>query len=225
MGPTVTLTFDNGPTHEVTPRVLDVLRERGVRSTFFVVGEQLRAPGATAIARRAATEGHWIGNHTLTHSIPLAELGDRDAVDREIAETQEMIGDLSHPDRLFRPFGRGGIIDERLLGAHALRRLEEGRFTCILWNSVPRDWEDPNGWVKTCLDDVATRAWSVVVVHDLPTGAMNHLPELLDGLDAIGARVVQEFPDECVPLRRGVRTPTFACLPFGTVPPEAHPDR
>ena len=39
MGPTVTLTFDNGPTHEVTPRVLDVLRERGVRSTFFVVGE------------------------------------------------------------------------------------------------------------------------------------------------------------------------------------------
>src|SRR5262249_25918756 len=62
---TVTLTFDNGPTHEVTPRVLDVLRDRGVRSTFFVVGEQLRAPGATAIARRAATEGHWIGNHTL----------------------------------------------------------------------------------------------------------------------------------------------------------------
>src|SRR5262249_31718189 len=190
MGPTVTLSFDNGPTREVTPRVLDVLRERGVRSTFFVVGQQLRAPGATAIARRAATEGHWIGNHTLTHSIPLAELRARAAVDREIAETQEMIGDLSHPDRLFRPFGRGGIIDARLLGAHALRRLEEGRFTCILWNSVPRDWEDPNGWVKTCLDDVATRAWSVVVLHDLPTGAMHRLPDLLDGLDAMGARLV-----------------------------------
>jgi peptidoglycan/xylan/chitin deacetylase (PgdA/CDA1 family) len=225
MSPTVTLTFDNGPSHEVTPRVLDVLRDRGVRSTFFVVGEQLRAPGATAIARRAASEGHWIGNHTLTHSIPLAELGDDAAVDREIAETQAMIGDLSHPDRLFRPFGRGGIIDERLLGAYALRRLEEGQYTCILWNSVPRDWENPNGWVKTCLDDVATRAWSVVVVHDLPTGAMHRLPELLDGLDAMGAQVVQEFPDECVPLRRGVRTSTFACLPFGTVPPEGHPIR
>ena len=206
----VTLSFDNGPTGDVTPRVLDVLRERAVRSTFFVVGQQLRAPGMTAIARRAAGEGHWIGNHTLTHSVPLADLDDHAAVDREIVETQDLIGDLSHPDRLFRPFGRGGIIDERLLGPHALRRLEEGRFTCVLWNSVPHDWERPDGWVGTCLDDVATRAWSVVVVHDLPTGAMDHLPELLDGLEAMGAEVVQEFPDDCVPLRRGVRTSAFA---------------
>src|SRR5262249_41000836 len=65
----VTLSFDNGPSHRVTPWVLDVLRERGVRSTFFVVGEQLRAPGAAEIARHAAAEGHWIGNHTLTHAV------------------------------------------------------------------------------------------------------------------------------------------------------------
>ena len=212
----VTLSFDNGPSHRVTPWVLDVLRERGVRSTFFVVGEQLRAPGAAEIARRAAAEGHWIGNHTLTHAVPLAELDDPAAVDRELDETQELIGDLSHPDRLFRPFGRGGIIDERLLGPHALRRLEEGHFTCMLWNSVPRDWERPDGWVRACLDDVATRPWSVVVVHDLPTGAMDHLPALLDGLDAMAAEVVQEFPDECVPLRRGVRTGAFPQLGLRT---------
>jgi len=212
----VTLSFDNGPSHRVTPWVLDVLRERSVRSTFFVVGAQLRIPGAAEIARRAAVEGHWIGNHTLTHSVPLAELDDPAAVDREIAETQELIGDLSHPDRLFRPFGRGGIIDERLLGPHALRRLEEGHFTCMLWNSVPRDWERPDGWVRACLDDVATRPWSVVVVHDLPTGAMDHLPALLDGLDAMAAEVVQEFPDECVPLRRGVRTGAFPQLGLRT---------
>jgi hypothetical protein len=42
-----------------------------------------------------------------------------------------------------------------------------------------------------------------VVVHDVPTGAMSHLPELLDGLDALGAEVVQEFPDSCVPIRNG----------------------
>lgn len=208
----VTLSFDNGPTREVTPRVLDVLRQRAVRSTFFVVGQQLRVPGMTEIVRRAAAEGHWIGNHTLTHSIPLAELDDHAAVDREIVETQELIGDLSHLDRLFRPFGRGGIIGERLLGPHALRRLEEGRFTCVLWNSVPRDWERPDGWVRTCLHDVVTRPWSVVVLHDLPTGAMEHLPELLDELDTMGAEVVQEFPDDCVPLRRGVRTSAFARL-------------
>jgi peptidoglycan/xylan/chitin deacetylase (PgdA/CDA1 family) len=217
----VTLSFDNGPSPEVTPRVLDVLRERGIRSTFFVVGRQLRVSSAPAIARRAAAEGHWIGNHTLTHSVPLAELVDPGAVDREIAETQDLIGDLSHPDRLFRPFGRGGIVDQRLLGPHALRRLEEGRFTCVLWNSVPRDWEHPHGWMRTCLEDVATRPWSVVVIHDLPTGAMDHLPEFLDGLDAMGARVVQEFPDECVPLRRGVRTSTFAQLGLETARPES----
>ena len=208
----VTLSFDNGPSHRVTPWVLDVLRERGVRSTFFVVGEQLRAPGAAEIARRVAAEGHWVGNHTLTHSVPLAELDDPAAVDREIDETQELIGELSHPDRLFRPFGRGGIIDGRLVGPHALRRLEDGRYTCVLWNSVPRDWERPDGWVRTCLDDVATRPWSVVVIHDLPTGAMDRLPTLLDGLDAMAAEVVQEFPEECVPLRRGVRTSAFTQL-------------
>ena len=74
--------------------------------------------------------------------------------------------------------------------------------------------------MRTCLDDVATRSWSVVVIHDLPTGAMDHLPEFLDGLDAMGAQVVQEFPDECVPLRRGVRTGAFARLALGTVPSE-----
>jgi peptidoglycan/xylan/chitin deacetylase (PgdA/CDA1 family) len=211
----VSLTFDNGPTSDVTPRVLDVLRERGTRATFFVVGQQLRLPGMTAMAARAAAEGHWIGNHTLTHSIPLAELDNPGAVDREIGETQALIGDLSHPDRLFRPFGRGGIIDDRLVGAHALRRLEEGAFTCVLWNCVPRDWERPHGgWVGACLDDVATRPWSVVVVHDLPTGAMDHLPALLDGLDAMGAEVVQGFPEECVPIRRGVRTIAFGRLPL-----------
>jgi peptidoglycan-N-acetylglucosamine deacetylase len=79
---------------------------------------------------------------------------------------------------------------------------------------VPRDWERPDGWVRTCLDDVATRPWSVVVVHDLPTGAMDHLPTLLDGLDAMGAEVVQEFPEACIPVRRGVRTGAFDLHPL-----------
>ena len=51
-----------------TPRVLDVLGERGVKATFFVVGEQLREH--RELAERAAAEGHWIGNHTFTHPRP-----------------------------------------------------------------------------------------------------------------------------------------------------------
>jgi peptidoglycan-N-acetylglucosamine deacetylase len=212
-GPRVTLTFDNGPVAPVTGRVLDILRDRSVRSTFFVVGEQLRRPGALEVVRRAASEGHWIGNHTLTHTVPLGDLESAAEVAREIDETEALIGRLAHPDRLFRPFGSGGMIDGRLLGPYALRHLRDGGFTCVLWNCVPHDWDDPTGWVETCVQDVVTRAWSVVAVHDLPTGAMDRLPDLLDELEAIGAEFVQEFPEECVPLRRGVPTAALRQLP------------
>jgi hypothetical protein len=60
--------------------------------------------------------------------------------------------------------------------------------------------------VQRCPTEVATQPWSVVVLHDLPTGVMSHLPGLLDGLDALCAEVVQEFPESCVPIRRGVCT-------------------
>ena len=67
----VTLTFDNGPEPSVTPRVLDVLARRGVRTTFFVIGNKLLTRDARACTERAHAEGHWIGNHTWTHSRPL----------------------------------------------------------------------------------------------------------------------------------------------------------
>ena len=67
----LTLTFDNGPTPETTPQVLDVLGERGIRATFFVVGQRLEEPAALALAQRAKAEGHWLGNHTTSHDAPL----------------------------------------------------------------------------------------------------------------------------------------------------------
>ena len=67
----VTLTFDNGPEPEVTPGVLDTLAAAGIKATFFVLGHKLALPGRRALAERAAAEGHWIGNHTYTHSTPL----------------------------------------------------------------------------------------------------------------------------------------------------------
>ena len=67
----VTLTFDNGPEPEVTPAVLEVLRRRGLRASFFVLGHKLADPARRALAERAHAEGHWIGNHTFTHAVPL----------------------------------------------------------------------------------------------------------------------------------------------------------
>ena len=194
----VTLTFDNGPWPGVTEKVLDTLADRGVHSTFFVVGEQLRR--GRSLAERAADEGHWIGNHTMTHSVPLGDGADPVA---EIDVTQELIGSLSHSARWFRPFGRGGVLDEHLFSPSSIEHLERGSYSCVLWNSVPRDWEDPDAWIDLALADVDANEWTVVVLHDLPTGAMDRLSRFLDALDARDAEIVQEFPDAVVPIRGG----------------------
>src|ERR1035441_5122638 len=62
----VALTFDDGPDPVTTPRVLDVLREKQVRATFFVVGR--RAEQHPELVRRALAEGHLVENHTWSHS-------------------------------------------------------------------------------------------------------------------------------------------------------------
>ena len=125
----VTVTFDNGPEPSITPGVLDVLARRGVRTTFFVIGSKLLNRGARACAERAHAEGHWIGNHTWTHSRPLGEDPGAAVAELEIARTQAEIGALSHSDRLFRPTGGGGHLDRRLLSAEAAALLEAGGYT------------------------------------------------------------------------------------------------
>ena len=207
----VTLTFDNGPWPGVTERVLDTLRGRQVRSTFFVVGTQLRK--ARDLTERAASEGHWVGNHTMTHSVTFGEGADPVA---EVAEAEELIGELAHREKWFRPYGRGGILDDQLLSADAITHLKDNGYSCVLWNSVPRDWEDPDAWIDRALADVQANDWTVVVLHDLPTGAMRRLPKFLDALDAIDAEVVQDFPDACVPIRRGEVIGDLSRLASGT---------
>ena len=95
--------------------VLDVLARHGIRATFFVLGRNLASKETKALVRRAAEEGHWIGNHTYSHAVPLGTTTDPDAPAKEIGATQALIGELAHPDKLFRPFGGGGILGPHLL--------------------------------------------------------------------------------------------------------------
>lgn len=194
----VTLTFDNGPDAEGTPRVLDTLRRRGLRATFFVVGERLRQPALRSLAERARAEGHVVGNHTLTHGTPLGLRPEAEAL-REVEEAQALLGPLGEPERLFRPNGDGALGAH--LGGPALRRRLAARgYTVALWNAVPRDWEDPEGWPERALAlCAAARPWAVLVLHDSVPAAMQRLDAALDGLAAAGARFVQDFPDACVP--------------------------
>jgi peptidoglycan-N-acetylglucosamine deacetylase len=199
----VTLSFDNGPDPEVTPRVLDLLSERGILTTFFVLGDKLRDPGRRALCERAQAEGHWIGNHTFNHITPLGRARHSGAPELEIGRTQALISDLAHPEKLFRPFGGGGILNDGLFSPGALDLLQREGFTCVTWNVVPRDWEDPENWVEVAMDQCAGEDWPLVVLHDLQTTAMDRLDDFLDLLAQEDYAVVQEFPADCVPVRRG----------------------
>lgn len=199
----ITLSFDNGPDPEVTPVVLDILKEKGVKTTFFVLGDKLRDPERMALVRRAHDEGHWIGNHTFNHLTPLGKGRHEAASPFEIGRTQELIGELSHEMKFFRPFGGGGFINTDLLDRRAVEFLQDGKFTCVLWNVVPRDWEIPEAWVDIALEMCRKEETPLVVLHDITTGAMVHLAEFIDRAREENMEFVQDFPDECVPMIRG----------------------
>ena len=121
----------------------------------------------------------------------------------EIGRTQAAIGDLAHPKRWFRPFGGGGNLDDRLLKPSVVDYLTRNKHSCVLWNAIPRDWDDPDGWVDRALEQCRSQPWSLMVLHDLPSGAMDHLERFLDRAAKAGARFHQDFPPDCVPIRSG----------------------
>jgi peptidoglycan/xylan/chitin deacetylase (PgdA/CDA1 family) len=201
-GKKVTLSFDNGPDGRVTPHVVRCLASHDVKTTFFVLGEKVSTPEGLMIAQRAAGEGHWIGNHTYTHTRPLGELDAADALG-EVERTEQALAWVEQPERLFRPFGGAGTIGTHLLHPSVVQKLHADAYTCVLWNSVPGDWHDPEGWVDRAVVDCRSRQWSLVVLHDLPSGAMSHLDEFIQRLRDDGFAITQEFPPECVPIVRG----------------------
>jgi len=196
----LTLTFDDGPNPEVTPSVLEALSERGILATFFVIGERLREH--RDLAERARADGHRIGNHTWTHSVPLGDRDGPETVEIEIEQAQVEIGPLADPARPFRPFAFG-VKGPRLLNRRAAAHLREKGYTCVLWNAVPRDWVHPDDWVEIALDMCRAQPWTCLVLHDLPTGAMRQLPRFLDLAAGAGAVFRQEFPPDCTPIDRG----------------------
>jgi peptidoglycan/xylan/chitin deacetylase (PgdA/CDA1 family) len=198
---TITLSFDNGPDPDVTPQVLNTLRRHDLRATFFVLGDKLR--DRRALAERAHAEGHWIGNHTYNHLVPLGLSAERGIAASEITRTEALIGDLAHERRFFRPFGGGGLLDQRLLSPEALEQLQQGGYTCVLWNTIPEDWAYPEGWVERALRLSFGREHALIVLHDLPTGAMDRLDHFLHAAKDRGAVFRQDFPADCVPMERG----------------------
>lgn len=212
MAALVTLTFDNGPEPEVTPFVLDVLRRRRLRASFFVIGRKLADPAARRVAERAHDEGHWIGNHTWSHGEPLGLRREPGHAEAEIGRTQALLGRLAHPARLFRPVGGGGRLGPHLLSPEARGVLAAGGYTLVTWSVVPGDWHDAAGWPERALAGCLAEPRPVLVLHDLPGGAMCHLDRFLGRLAEAGCGFTQDFPDGVLPMRRGEALPALDAL-------------
>jgi len=199
----VCLTFDNGPDPDITPRVLDILAKHQIKATFFVLGRKIEDSACRGICDRAAAEGHWIGNHTYSHETPLGLQDDPDSAEKEVARTQRLIGTLTHSEKFFRPFGGGGAIGSHLLSRDVLQHLQAEQYTCVLWNVIPRDWEDGKTWPERALEQMQEQTDSLVVLHDIVGPQMGELERFIGLVRDGGGRFQQSFPSDCMPLRRG----------------------
>ena len=154
----VALTFDDGPSTSVTPRLLDVLESRGVPATFFVVGQ--RAASAPAVLKDAAKRGFVIGNHTNGHE-QLPSLSD-EAIRATLRATRRAIRRAGvKPSRLMRP--PYGAVNDRVRSVVAGMGL-----TPVLWDVDPQDWKPrTSGDIAAgVLGALTPHGSNVVLLHD-----------------------------------------------------------
>lgn len=151
--PKIALTFDDGPSAAWTPVLLDGLKERGVKATFFLIGEN--ADKNPEIVKRMAEEGHLIGNHTY-HHVELTKVSENEAR-LELADTSAVIVRITgkEPEYMRPPFGAWQ------------RKLEqEIEMLPVLWTIDPLDWTTENQ--DEIVNKVVTEAEEndIILLHD-----------------------------------------------------------
>ena len=180
-GPYVALTFDDGPHASNTPRLLDILRARNVKATFYVIGKNVDLyPG---IVRRTVAEGHEIGNHTYTH--PKLSGLSNDRVMAEIRKTDEAIVRASgvRPKTLRPPYG--ALLQSQRQMIHATLG-----YPTIMWSVDPLDWKRPGASVVTSRIVSGTNNGAIILVHDLHGSSVDAMPATIDTLLRKGYRFV-----------------------------------
>lgn len=129
----IALTFDDGPHRIFTDRLLDGLKERGAKATFFVTSIGRSASDWDSdkrILNRMVTEGHEIGNHTIEHK-NLTSISD-DEIREQIGVVNERVKEMTGYDiKIFRPPG----------GRQNNKVLEVVKMPSIKWSVDTRDWE------------------------------------------------------------------------------------
>ena len=161
----VVLTFDDGPSEEWTPQILDVLEKNRTPAMFFVIGEEvLRFP---ELVDEAADQGHIIANHTFSHP-HLEDLTPREA-QAELSSTQRLIEGLTGTRTpLFRaPYTADVIIDDERGLAPMRAALEQG-YVMVGANVDSQDWKlhDAEAIEQHVLAELKRGIGQIVLFHD-----------------------------------------------------------
>ncbi len=187
-GDMVALTFDDGPNEPYTSQILNILKARGVKATFFIIGENaLQFPDAV---RREASEGMEIGNHSYNHGSVVRA---RNAtIDWQINQTQGVIKGLVGFEPIwFRP--PHGFRDLRLFF-----KTRHDDMAVAEWSNMPRDWTRPGTDVIVQRTLRRLKPGDIILLHDGDnvyvggdrSQTVAALPRIIDGIQARGLRCV-----------------------------------
>ena len=179
--PYVALTFDDGPVSSNTRRVLDMLKQRNIKATFYVLGNRVvNNPG---LIRRMVAEGHEIGNHTWDHK-KLTGLSDSQ-VRSQMNRTRDAIVSAAgvKPRTMRPPYGA-------LLTRQRNMLYREYGYPTIMWDVDPEDWRKPGISVVKNRIVSKTRNGSIILLHDLHSSSVDAVPATVDALLRKGYKFV-----------------------------------
>lgn len=172
---TIYLTFDDGPTPEVTQWTLNTLKQFNAKATFFCIGDNVRKYPEIAI--KIHEEGHTIGNHTFNHLKGWNINTDQYVENTNLAQEQILKTIPNYSKKLFRPpYGK-------IKNKQAKTLISQG-YKIVMWTVISYDWD--NSLTKEdCLDITLknTTNGTIIVFHDslkAKENMMYTLPKFLD---------------------------------------------
>ncbi|MBT2686624.1 polysaccharide deacetylase family protein [Bacillus sp. ISL-47] len=181
----IALTFDDGPEDVYTPQILEILKAKNVKATFFVMGQQVRA--YPHLLKQIHAEGHALGNHTWYHP-DVRTLSDAQFIQTVQTTTDEIKKVTGVQVDLFRP--PYGAINE-----NQIETLNQHGYRSISWTIDSNDWSGASA--NEILSRVKPRAASggIVLLHNFKDGRkldgmIEALPEMIDYLRAQGYEFV-----------------------------------
>lgn len=177
---TVAITYDDGPSPETTTRLLDILKSKDVKVTFFAIGRNSDA--FPEILQRERNEGHLVANHSYNH--PQLNAISDDRIAAELSETNRAITAAlgSQPQWMRPPYGATNERVAAIAGQHGL--------SLALWDVDTADWQNRNADI-TCRKAVDNAvAGSIILMHDIHPSTVDAAPCIIDGLRAKGLRPV-----------------------------------